>query len=376
MAHAYTPGLQISRRTSVWKERLLPLKGQVLVQEGDRVEADTVIARAELPGDIHPVPVADRLGVPPPDLQRYMLKQEGESVEADEPIAETQPWLRFLRSVCRSPVAGTVHSISSVTGQVMIQQPPKPVQLDAYLSGTVAKVLPDEGAVVQAEAAVIQGIFGVGGECSGRLVAAAQSPSEQLAEESVDESWRGRAVVVGGLIDPSVVRAAAEVGAAALIGAGISAQDLDGLLGYEIGVAVTGSEDIGLTLVLTEGFGPMAMAANTFALLAELEGRTASVNGATQIRAGVRRPEVIVPLEGDAGAEMRQSEGQEPGGLGLGDRVRLIREPFFGMMGTVKSLTSDLTTIDTEARLRVMDVELTDGRVVTVPRANVEVIES
>ena len=42
------------------------------------------------------------------------------------------------------------------------------------------------------------------------------------------------------------------------------------------------------------------MAERTFELLASREGEDAAVNGATQIRAGVMRPEIVVPLRADA----------------------------------------------------------------------------
>ena len=50
-------------------------------------------------------------------------------------------------------------------------------------------------------------------------------------------------------------------------------------------MAITGQEDVGTTLILTEGFGTLAMAEQAFAILREREGRQASMNGATQIRA-------------------------------------------------------------------------------------------
>ena len=67
------------------------------------------------------------------------------------------------------------------------------------------------------------------------------------------------------------------------------------LLGYDLGVAITGHEDIRPTLIITEGFGQIAMAGRTYELLAANAGRRASANGATQIRAGVLRPEIIIP---------------------------------------------------------------------------------
>ena len=62
MAHAYTPGLRVAEDTVVRRERRLPLKGQVTVQRGDSVEAHTVVARTELPGNVQTVNLAAKRG--------------------------------------------------------------------------------------------------------------------------------------------------------------------------------------------------------------------------------------------------------------------------------------------------------------------------
>ena len=49
MAHAYTPGLRVSEMTVLRKERLLPIKGDVIVSKGDRVSSDTIVARRSSP---------------------------------------------------------------------------------------------------------------------------------------------------------------------------------------------------------------------------------------------------------------------------------------------------------------------------------------
>ena len=46
--------------------------------------------------------------------------------------------------------------------------------------------------------------------------------------------------------------------------------------------------------MITEGFGRISMAQNTFNLFKHFNGKIASINGSTQIRAGVIRPEVII----------------------------------------------------------------------------------
>jgi hypothetical protein len=59
-----------------------------------------------------------------------------------------------------------------------------------------------------------------------------------------------------------------------------------------------------------------------------------------------------------------------------GDPIRIIREPMFGRIGAVKSLPPDLTAIPTESHVRVLTVTFPDGSEATIPRANVEMIES
>jgi hypothetical protein len=63
MAHAYTPGLKVTDRMLITKKRILPLKGEVVVKVGDKVEPDTVVARTHLPGNVEPVNVANILGL-------------------------------------------------------------------------------------------------------------------------------------------------------------------------------------------------------------------------------------------------------------------------------------------------------------------------
>ena len=117
----------------------------------------------------------------------------------------------------------------------------------------------------------------------------------------------------------------------------------------------------------------MAMAQRTFDLLKSLEGRTASMNGATQIRAGVIRPEVLVPLEEGQTAAPKAAEVFE---LKIGTPIRVIREPYFGLLGTVTGLPPQLVTLESGTQVRVLTAKLSDGRDVTVPRANVEILAS
>ncbi|MFO8059954.1 MAG: hypothetical protein R6U70_04785, partial [Bacillota bacterium] len=113
--------------------------------------------------------------------------------------------------------------------------------------------------------------------------------------------------------------------------------------------------------------------AKTFELFRDLEGEMSSVNGATQIRAGVMRPEVIVPDVHLSSSDVGASDAA--GGLVVGTPIRIIREPHFGELAEVTELPPALQEIESEARVRVLRARLEDGTEITIPRANVEIIE-
>jgi hypothetical protein len=61
--------------------------------------------------------------------------------------------------------------------------------------------------------------------------------------------------------------------------------------------------------------------------------------------------------------------------MGVGTYVRIIQEPYFGDVGHVRNLPPELQGVETESSVRIVEIELEDGRKVLVPRANVEIIE-
>ena len=158
---------------------------------------------------------------------------------------------------------------------------------------------------------------------------------------------------------------------------GIDDQDLRDFLGYDIGVATTGSERVGLTLIITEGFGEIPMARQTFDRLASRAGSDAAINGATQIRAGVVRPEIVIPWPDRSSQPggIHSAAGEFTGLLVEGAGVRIIRDPWFGIIGRVVNLPREPRVLESGSKARVVEVEFPTGERVVVPRANVELFE-
>ena len=205
----------------------------------------------------------------------------------------------------------------------------------------------------------------------------AGSPDSPLTEKDILPEYNNCVIAGGSLMTLSAIRKAVEVGARGIISGGISDNDLREFLGYDVGVAITGNEDIPLTLIVTEGFGELPIARRTWELLKEREGARCALNGATQIRAGVLRPELIIPYPEEIGVDSLDGDksDERSGLMEIGTAVRIIREPYFGMIGEVVELPVELTPIETESRVRVVAVKLNSDKTVILPRANVEIYE-
>ena len=104
------------------------------------------------------------------------------------------------------------------------------------------------------------------------------------------------------------------------------------------------------------------------------EDKFVSINGATQIRAGVIRPEIVIPLNNK---EIPADKGLENKKLGMheGSLVRVIRAPFFGHIGIVHSLPSALQKMESETMVRVAEVKI-DNKLYIIPRSNLEMLET
>ncbi len=385
----------------------------MLKRVGDRVSAQEPVARAKVGvfGDIHEarspvdgviefishayariliredaqkaapvviVNVSKKLDVSPLLLRAYMRFREGDEVRQGAIIADAPGGMGI--DYCYAPATGVIEKICTRTGTVTILRPAKPTEVNAYLQGLVTEVIADRGARVEATVDFVQGVFGLGFENYGPLRVVAKTADAIVGADEITAEHAGAVLVGGAGASLEALRKALDLGVAGLITGGANHADLAKLLGRDIGVGITGQEDLALTVILTEGFGTMPMAADTFELLRGAEGRLASINGSTQVRAGVVRPEIVIARpDGDGGPPPRPVEEclfereHQKGEAALGSKVRIVRNPNFGKWGKVIALPDEPVAFETEAKLPAAEVELDDGSRLFVPLANLEV---
>jgi hypothetical protein len=228
------------------------------------------------------VDVGKTLSVKSEDLDKYLLKAVRDTVEEDEAIAAKGGGLIPLRRVCRSPVAGRIVAIGN--GRVILESRVETCELHAHFRGTVVSVMPSLGVVIETAGALVQGVWGAGGEAQGVLKMLAEDPKEQLVAEAIDVGCHGSIIVGGFLVDEEALEQAEQMQVRGIV---------VGSIGADWGERAS---DLPFPVIATEGMGQVPMASVMFELLRSNAGREASISGVTRLRWGTVRPEIIIPL--------------------------------------------------------------------------------
>ena len=353
----YPVSSRITALTTVRRERLLPVPGQVLVGPGEKVGPADVVARCQLPGEIRVLDVCRTLGIPRRRAARTIRKSAGDTVQVNDLLAAPRGPLSRLRKACRSPVDG--HVVEVRDGLILIESAATTLELRAHIRGEVSNVMPHRGVVITVSGALIQGMWGSGGEAEGVLKMLVDHPEKPLRARAIDVSCHGTIVVGGKILDAEVLDQAVEARVRGIIVGGMDAglcQNLD---------------ELPFPVLLTEGFGPLSISQPVFALLKDNMGREALLSADTRTRRDARRPEVLIPLpNGQHGSE--EGSGILP--METGVRVRALREPHLGKVGTVVDLPIQPQRIESGARLPVAIVAIDGGEQARIPLANLELI--
>jgi len=350
----HPPETQVTPLTTVRRERMLPVPGTMQVRIGDRVEPTQVVARANVPGDFYILPAARTLGIAASRLKRHMRVKPGERVQRDQVIARRG---RIFAHTVKSPTDGMVALVGG--GRVLIEANPTPLDLRAYIYGTVSNVLPPYGVVIETPGAVIQGAWGAGGESIGVLKCLVTGPDEPLEAQMIDPSCNGTILVGGiGLGDAPLERAQQLQVRGIVVGS----------LSPEL---ISRTKELPFPIIVTEGLGEIPMSRPIFRLLTTNAGREASISGRVQTRWGIVRPEIVIPLPAETVPPAKTDPGMP---LEVGSRVRLVRAPHIGTAGTVVALPGHARRIQTGAVVYGAEVDLGQEAPVFVPLANLEVL--
>lgn len=346
--------------------RRLPAHGDMTVRVGSRVEPDDAIGQASVAPPAIFIDVAAALGIAPHDVPRRVKRKIGEHVTPQQVLAK-----RGSRK-CSPPVAGTLSVVDGETGIVIITPDPVATTLAASVRGYVADVSPSSGALIETAAAVIQGIFGIGGEQFGVLRLLVTDRNDLITPDLID-ARSAYAIIIGGAgITAEALRKAQQEQVRGVIVGGIEQAEVRSFLGgaqsgdwYSYGQA--GGRAGTPTVLVTEGFGTHAMAEPIFDLLTRYDRQEAFLDGTTTLVPPILRPRLVIPLP--------RLQGGQPAsptqGLTVGAVVRLVDERYLGRIGRVVALSGQLAS---GVRTATATVQIGEAERVVLPQTAVEAI--
>ena len=347
---AITPSVTtIKPLTRIRQQRLLPQAGEVVVRRGQQVTPVQVVARASQQRGYTIIPAAELLGVAPEEVSDYLLVEEGAAVQRQKPLLR-KPGL-FRQRRLTSPVNGVLYQVHS--GRLILQQTPDLVEVRAMMHGHVVDFIANRGVLIEAKGTLIQGSWSTDREGFGAIRLVAGGPDEPLRSEHIDVDARG-AILVTGRIDRGDVLEEAEENSVRGVVAGSAPATL-----------IRALHHVRFPIVLTEGFGREGMAGPIFDLLGQSEGRDASLFAARSAR-----PEIVIPLP----APQQEEATARPEPVTVGRRVRVLRAPHAGTVAEVVAVHTHSQSTAIGLRAAGAEVALSDGKVVFVPFANLDLI--
>ena len=338
------PVTHILPLAQIKRARMLPAKGRVLVRVGQKVNASDVIAEVDLPGTHTLIDVRKIFGLQRSDqLSKVMERKVGDKVEAGDILAQTNG---LLSRVIRAPANGQIIAIHR--GQIVLEKFAGRSELKAGLNGIVTEILPDRGVIIEANGALIQGVWGNGKVDLGMINIQLQSPDEELTRSNLDVSARGSIVVSGRVIKEDTLQAADELPVRGLVLASMSSN------------LIKAAQKVNYPIMLVEGFGSIPLNSAAYKLILTHDKRDASIDASWNAGRG-ERPELIIPLPAN-GSPLRDTREFAPG-----QTVRMTAAPYAGQVGTVSSLPAAQIRLPNGIRTPAAEIKLETGQYVTIP---------
>ncbi len=353
--------------------RVLKGKGVLFVKEGQQVSPDEIIGEASISSGFRIINLAHLLAVTPHQVEKYLVGKLNKRIFKGELLAYKKDWL-FGKKVITSPTDGVLDFFNQETGEVRIAFLPKKSKLPAGVHGLVEEVDKEKGQVkIKTLVSRIYGMFGSGHFRDGTLHILSKQDN-LIAKSEVQKDYDGYILVGGSLFFKETIAAAISNGVSGIITGGIEAKDYRSMAGGHLMFPKKLDNDIGISVVVCEGFGSIPLGEDIFEVLSEYEGKFVFIDG--------NKGMISLPspysssLEKVKGTKLSNSEESLPADkteLRIGLKVRIIGNSYPGEQGKLVAIDQSPTLLPSGLRISLATVE-TKRRKLQVPVANLEVI--
>lgn len=353
----------------------LTIRGESLLADGSYVAIDTPIERSLVDGDLIYQSLKE-LGLLDEDLAKVIRVKVGDRVKLGETLAISTGLFGFLPISVKASASGVIENISLSTGHIALRTAPEEKVTKAPISGLV-RCVDSRHLSIDSYGLLIQGLFGIGQRDFGIVKKYINPDDINLLD------FDGDIIILKNSPNIETLLKLKDAKKAVITGS-ISSDVLDTYLGYELGIPVTGNEEIKPALILTEGFGAQPM--SSFDLISD--GALISFDPTTQVRCGAVRPflfaasqenEIRKHLEAKKRSSSKEDNDSNSwddsnNHLKIGSRARIIRGENYGLIGEVVELPTDPHTFPNGVKVAIAVIKAKDCH--SIPLQNLELIDS
>lgn len=361
--------------------RSLKGQGQILVSVGREVTPDEIIGEAFISSGFRTLNLSTLLSVKPAEVEKYLAVKLGQRIYKDELLAFKSGALFWGKKVVVAPTDGILDFLNPKTGEVRMTFLPKKQKLPSGVYGIVEYIDKIRGQVIiRTQVSKIYGMFGSGKLRDGTLQFLGKR--EDLIGQNVISTRLSDDILVGGsLIFKDAISEAISASVGGIITGGINAKDFRGMAGGRLTFPRRLENDIGVSMVVCEGFGSIPIGEDIYQILSEYEGKFVSLDGNKAIInlpsfesssiTRVKNTKLPPIKEGAPDLNVLDSGISE---LKLGMRVRVVGNAFAGNLGKLVGLDQSETLMSSGISTFLATIE-TKRRKIKLPVANIEVID-
>lgn len=379
MKHFAQGHLRVEKDIVTRVTRTLRGKGELNVSVGRQVAPEEIIGSSILSAGFRTLSLSNLLGVSPQEAGKHLVKKIGQKIFKDELLAYKESWLFGGKKVITSPADGVLDFFNDKTGELKLAFLPKKVDLPSGVFGIVEVVDSQKGqAVIRTQASRIHGVFGSGQSRDGILHILGKK-EDIISKNMVSAEFDQNILVGGSLFFKDSISSSISNGVNGIITGGINARDYRGMAGGRLVFPKKLYNDIGISVVVCEGFGSIPIGDDIFALLKGYEGKFVFIDGnkatvglPSYSSASLNKIKNTKLPETTNGLDDRDYT-KEVYELNIGCKVRVIGNSYIGEQGKLLSVDDSMTMLPSGIWDFLATVE-TASRKIRLPVANLEVI--
>lgn len=350
-------------------------QGELTAQVGMEVAPHDILGKASVSSGYSVINLAKRLDESPLGAQKLLQRPVGSTIFKGELLAEKKS-LIFKKTII-SPTDGVIDQYDLSSGDLRLKFLAKPVPLTSGVYGIVDQVDKEKGSVlIRTLATVIYGVYGSGEQRGGDLHIIGDQHSIIQASQITQQMY-AQILVGGALVYADALKKAVFSGVQAVITGGLNITDFKSIVG-SLDPKARLEEDVGFSVIATEGFGPLPFGDDVYPILKQFDGKFVFADGNSKrliLPSNTQNSLLIVRKTvlpfGNSLSNLPPEIILEE--LKKGQNVRVIWPPLMGQQGIVLAIDQSPTLLESGISTVMVTIE-TAHQKAKVPFPNLEIV--